>query len=237
MSTLPARAPATLAEQAVAIRILGKRVVGDIVEIGQRLTICHGMICGPRGKHTEQSWPEWLKREFEWSEDTATRYMQLAEFSSSRNLRDDLSLPVSGLYLLAAPSTPEEARAEVIERAEQGEKLSVKDVQTIVDKSRKQPASKPKAEPKITKPTPDDRPIDERVDAVLVHSALMDLVQAIGTIEPETVAAGVWPDEVREVRDEVETIRNWLDRFVTLLPKDSKAQHIDKAKAEAEAVS
>jgi hypothetical protein len=70
-------------------------------------------------------------------------------------------------------------------------------------------------------------------DGVLVHSALMNLVHALGTTEPETVAAYVWPDEVRELRDEVETIRNWLDRFIALLPKDSKAQHADEAKAEA----
>jgi hypothetical protein len=45
----------------------------------------------------------------------------------------NLTLPVSGLYLLAAPSTPDEARAEAIARAEQGEVLSVADVQRIVD--------------------------------------------------------------------------------------------------------
>lgn len=35
----------------------------------------------------------------------------------------DLNVPISGLYLLAAPSTPEEARAEVIEKAERGDKV------------------------------------------------------------------------------------------------------------------
>jgi len=36
----------------------------------------------------------------------------------------NLDVPVSGLYLLAAPSTPEEARAEVIDRAEQGRRAT-----------------------------------------------------------------------------------------------------------------
>ena len=36
----------------------------------------------------------------------------------------DLGLPVSSLYLLAAPSTPKEARTEIIQRAEAGEKIS-----------------------------------------------------------------------------------------------------------------
>jgi hypothetical protein len=35
-----------------------------------------------------------------------------------------LTLPVSGLYLLAAPSTPAKARDEIIERAAGGEKVT-----------------------------------------------------------------------------------------------------------------
>jgi hypothetical protein len=41
----------------------------------------------------------------------------------SRNFRA-LDLPVSGLYLLAKPNTPEEAREAVIERAQNGEALT-----------------------------------------------------------------------------------------------------------------
>jgi hypothetical protein len=48
-----------------------------------------------------------------------------------------LDVPVSGLYLLAAPSTPEEARDEVIARAESGEVLSVTDVQRRICPSSK----------------------------------------------------------------------------------------------------
>jgi hypothetical protein len=42
--------------------------------------------------------------------------MQVHEMVKSQKF-GDLDIPVSGLYLLAAPSTPEEARADVIERA------------------------------------------------------------------------------------------------------------------------
>ena len=44
--------------------------------------------------------------------------MQVHELALKSVTVTDLELPVRGLYLLAAPSTPEEARAEVIERAE-----------------------------------------------------------------------------------------------------------------------
>jgi ParB-like chromosome segregation protein Spo0J len=121
-----------LAEHAAVIRALGKRVIGDVIEMGRRLSdakkiACHG------------GWLPWLDREFGWSDDTARKLMQVSELAESRNLRD-LSLPISGLYLLAAPSTPEEARQEVIERVENGERMSVKDVKELIDEARNKQA-------------------------------------------------------------------------------------------------
>jgi hypothetical protein len=74
------------------------------------------------------NWLPWLEREFGWTEQTALNFMRVHAMVGKSPNFGDLNLPVSGLYLLAAPSTPEEARAEVIERAEQGEALSVSDV-------------------------------------------------------------------------------------------------------------
>jgi Protein of unknown function (DUF3102) len=98
---LPLGYDAILVQHAEAIRVLGKRVVGDIIEIGQRLTDAKAR-CG------HGNWLPWLEREFGWSEDTTLRFMQVAELSKNRTVRD-LEIPVSGLYLLAAPSTPEAA--------------------------------------------------------------------------------------------------------------------------------
>jgi hypothetical protein len=117
----------TLAEHAEAIRVLGRRVKGDVIEIGRRLTICR-KLCGHGG------WLPWLKREFGWSADTALRFMQVADFAENRNLRD-LEIPVSGLYLLAAPSTPEAARDEVIERSEGGERLTSAQIKETIAKA------------------------------------------------------------------------------------------------------
>jgi hypothetical protein len=117
----------TLAEHAEAIRVLGRRVIGDVIEIGRRLTISK-KFCGHGG------WLPWLEREFGWSDDSALRFMQVAEFAKSRNLRD-LEIPVSGLYLLAAPSTPEAARDEVIERSEAGERLTPAQIKETIDKA------------------------------------------------------------------------------------------------------
>lgn len=93
-----------------------RRSAQDIVEIGQRLTevkeyLGHG------------NFGNWLRAEFEWSEGAARRFMQVAETFKSINLID-LNIAPSALYLLAAPSTPTEARSAALKVAEQGEAVS-----------------------------------------------------------------------------------------------------------------
>jgi hypothetical protein len=88
-----------LAEHAAVIRALGRRVVGDVIEIGRRL-IDAKALCGDHG-----SWLPWLKREFGWTEQTALNFMRVADPDKSKKFLD-MDVPMSGLYLLAAPSTP-----------------------------------------------------------------------------------------------------------------------------------
>ena len=62
-------------------------------------------------------WLPWLEREFAWTEMTATRYtryMNLFTLSLKSNTVLDLDLPMGGLYLLAAPSTPDGPAAVTI---------------------------------------------------------------------------------------------------------------------------
>jgi hypothetical protein len=120
---------ATLADHASAIRALGKRVIADVIEIGRRLTDAK-RIAG------HGNWLPWLEREFGWTEKTAQRFMQVHDAAIKNDKLSDLNLPVSGLYLLAQPSTPDEARDEVITRTEGGEALSVADVARTVDEAR-----------------------------------------------------------------------------------------------------
>src|SRR5262245_15010850 len=127
-----------LAEHAAEIRRLGKRAVEDVIEIGRLLTECK-RICG------HGNWLPWLDREFGWTEMTATRFINVYEMSKSNKLLD-LELPISGLYLLAAPSTPKEARDQIIERAQAGETVPVAEVKRTIKRTKghKQPASKPR---------------------------------------------------------------------------------------------
>src|SRR5262249_1918176 len=125
-----------LAEHADAIRCLGKQTVENVVEIGRRLTECRNH---PRMKHGD--WLPWLKREFGWSQQPAQRFMDGYRLASDAELPKlgNLGLPVSALYQLAAPSTPEAAKIEVIERAQAGEAVTVGEVKRVVDAARGKP--------------------------------------------------------------------------------------------------
>ena len=126
-----------LTKHADEIRRLGRRVVAEVIEIGGRLTECK-RICG------HGNWLPWLDREFGWTEMTATRFINVYEMGKSNKLLD-LELPVSSLYMLAAPSTPAEARDEILERAQCGEPVSGTEVKRIIDIAKRgKSAHKPK---------------------------------------------------------------------------------------------
>ena len=92
-----------LTERAERIRVLGKRVTGDVIEIGRLLADCRER-CG------HGHWGAWLESEFGWSADTAERFIRLNKLADQIPQIAEYDIPVSGLYQLAAPSTPESAR-------------------------------------------------------------------------------------------------------------------------------
>lgn len=120
-----------LAEHAAVIRALGKRVVRDVIEIGGRLTECK-RIAG------HGNWLPWLDREFGWNERTARNFMQAHELAFKSEKFADLELPVSALYLLAAPSTPDEARDVVLNRVANGETLTHDAVKQMIAEAKAQ---------------------------------------------------------------------------------------------------
>ena len=118
-----------------AIRQLGKQTIANVISIGEHLTECKRIV-------GHGNFGDFLKREFEWHENTALNYMRMFELSKKSTTVVDLDLPLKSLYLLAAPSTPKIVRDEIIERAEKGEKVKHKDVKAAVSKS-KAPKEKP----------------------------------------------------------------------------------------------
>jgi hypothetical protein len=126
-----------LDEHVAQIRKLGKRIVEDVVEIGRRLTECKKILRQILG---HGNWLPWLDQEFGWSEATARNFMRVYQLTQSKFANfADLNLPVSALYLLAAPNTPEQARQEIVERAEAGEKLTLAEVTNAVQRAKQAP--------------------------------------------------------------------------------------------------
>jgi Protein of unknown function (DUF3102) len=141
---MSARTTNTLAEHAEAIRGLHEQTVENIVEIGRRLSECRSIL------KRDGKWQAWLKAEFGWSERAAYNYIGLYDLAKADLQRIASSdLPLSALYLIAAPSTPESARDAVLDLAANGEKLTQEQVKEAIDeaKARKKPKKKPPKEP------------------------------------------------------------------------------------------
>lgn len=98
-----------------------RRSAQDIWEIGQRLVEVRSHL-----KHGQ--FEAWLRDEFGWSRRTAYNFMSVYEtFQESANFAQ-IDIATSALYLLAAPSTPQTLREEVLKQAERGEKITHKDL-------------------------------------------------------------------------------------------------------------
>ena len=101
------------------IRGLGKKQNAAIIAIGKELTEI-------KDKLGHGHFTAWCQSEFEMTDRTAQRYMLVAEKFKTDNVSD---LPASILHLLAAPSTPEPVRQDIIARAARGEKITRKAAQ------------------------------------------------------------------------------------------------------------
>jgi Protein of unknown function (DUF3102) len=118
-----------LAEHAEAIRAYGKRTVQSVLAIGRHLAEVKQLL-------GHGNWLSWLEQEFNWSEDTAERLIAVYKLQRQIPHVAELSLPFSGLYLLAAPSTPPEAIEVVVAKAEVGEQITVAEIRETVRKAK-----------------------------------------------------------------------------------------------------
>ena len=73
----------------------------------------------------EGRWLLGIKDVFDWSRKTADRFIDVGRASFKVANLASLDVPVSGLYLLAAPSTPAEVIEVIAERSADGERLSL----------------------------------------------------------------------------------------------------------------
>lgn len=117
-------------EKAAAARASAERIRGrmqlaaeSIIEVGRELidqkkALGHG------------NFLPWIEAEFGMSDETARKWM-LAASELGGKFQPGWNLPITALYALAAPSTPEPVREEVLERAAKGEKVTAKEIEAL----------------------------------------------------------------------------------------------------------
>jgi len=113
-------------QQTTEIKGLFRQSIENILRIGQGLLQVKERL--PHGQ-----WLDWLEAEFGWTDRTALNYMHAAEQFKLETV-SDLNMAARALYLLASPSTPEEAREEALERAQAGERITVTAARNLRDK-------------------------------------------------------------------------------------------------------
>lgn len=154
-ASLDAATASFVQQQTGELRVLIKRTTQDIVEIGRKLIYVKDKL-----KHGQ--FGEWLAAEFEWSQDSASNFMRVAQQFGDNPIISEFA--PSALYLLSAPSTPETAREEALTRAAAGESITYSTAKQIKSKytparSKRKPSVKETLEnPGSTPPEAADQP-------------------------------------------------------------------------------
>jgi hypothetical protein len=114
----------TAASVRATAEIIRERMKHSIIETGRDLIQV-------KAKLEHGAFGPWLDAEFEMSVRTAQNYMRAAELADTKS--ETVShLPATILFRLAAPSTPEAARDDVIARLEMGEQLTLTGVNRAI---------------------------------------------------------------------------------------------------------
>lgn len=128
-SVVPHESRAKVEAATSRLHTLERQTSEAIIEIGKELIqvkadIGHG------------NFLPWLESEFGWSTSTATKMMQVATTFGDKSVTVT-NLGAKVLYALAAPSTPDEIRAEFTELAQLGNRVTHKEVQERIQESRR----------------------------------------------------------------------------------------------------
>lgn len=111
-------------QRTTEIKALLRRTAQDIIDVGLKLSevkqeLGHGNFLA------------WLRREFDWSESAARKFMQVSRQFKTVKFTN-LNIAPSALYLLSADSTPESAREEALQLADSGEVITRHKAKAIV---------------------------------------------------------------------------------------------------------
>jgi hypothetical protein len=192
---------------ALVIKPRLKRAAEDIFVIGKELNATKVLL--PHGEYTH-----WLDIEFGLSERMAQRFVNVYARLGAKT--DIMSvLPPTTLYMLAAPSTPDEAIRAVEKHLDPGERISVAYVQGVItqakQKARLQPIEPAPFEGDLASSTPDDDADNartrtrQRLEATL--SSVINLLSGQSTEDWETLCQ---TDELRRICNELVRLKSTL---------------------------
>jgi hypothetical protein len=113
-----------------------------ILHVAERLAEAREIF---RYRRDEGGFAGWVESRLRFSRQTAYNLLHVHERFGGQSVKYLDTFPASILYLLAAPSTPEATRTEIVKRVEVGEAISHAEVKNIVENARAisdQPARK-----------------------------------------------------------------------------------------------
>lgn len=193
------------------LKSLIRRSARDIIDIGQKLTEVKGQL-------GHGNFGAWLKAEFDWSVRTAGRFMQVSTQFESANLAN-LNIAVSALYLLAEPSTPEEARKQALKLAKEGKKITHVKAKAIVS-SCQEPV-----QANILKPTTIDISAEATEDNLLTLSQTCQSLQTHSQLEPKyednSIAIELSVENVSTIQPEQKLEHKFVEKIDSIPKEDS----------------
>ncbi len=107
-----------------------KRTANEYVNLSQ---ICHEY----HHAFGYQDYSAWIKNDLGLGTSRGAQLLNVYEKFGSTTVTVVENLPAEVMFMLAAPSTPESARTEAIEKAENGKKLTVKEAKQLVEAHRR----------------------------------------------------------------------------------------------------
>ncbi len=213
-SRLP-EAQRSLAEQAArTIKPRLRRAAEDIFVIGAALN-------GVKARLEHGQFGEWLAVEFGLSRRMAQHFMNVATRLQAKSEKFS-HLPPSTLYLLAAPTTPDEAIRTVEERLDAGDRPQLARVARIVELSKQ-------AQRGVSPPTPEPLPLSatqagtlareiQAAMAIVLEDALAQALARLDSIPGDKQPGQLWGElfhnsEYGRVRNEVAALLRQVRAF------------------------
>lgn len=205
-STVPEAHRETLRRSAITIKPRLKRAAEDIFVIGRELRATKILLA--HGQYTH-----WLDVEFGLSERMAQRFVSVYErLGAKSDIMSDL--PPTTLYLLAAPSTPDEAIATVEQQLDTGDRISVAYVQRVITEARqkaRQPAANGQViDGTVTDSAEEDPSLARKRAVQRLEEVLSTVVALLGGQSVADWDVLLQTDELRRVREELVRLKATL---------------------------